>query len=74
MSNQAAAMEKAVAIAESEERHHVNRPMVVGAAPLAPRSLSFAPFLARVVLLLIWWRLLWGGNVNSCGWWYEQWG
>ena len=37
----------------------VTLPMVVGAAPLAPRSLSFASFLARTVLLLIWWRLLW---------------
>ena len=46
---------------------------MVGAAPLAPCSLSFASFLARV-LLLIWWRLLWGGDVDSCGWWYEWWG
>ena len=46
---------------------------MVGAAPLAPRSLYFAYFLARVVLR-IWWRLLWGGDVDSCGWWYEKWG
>ena len=52
----------------------ITLPMVVGAAPLAPRSLSFTSFLARIVLLLIWWRLLWGGDVNSCGWWYERWG
>ena len=45
----------------------VTLPMVVGAAPLAPCSVSFASFLARVVLLLIWWRLLWGGDVDSCG-------
>ena len=48
-------------------------PMVVGAAPLAPRSLSFASFLARIVLLLIWWRLLWGWYVDSCGRWNERW-
>ena len=48
--------------------------MVVGAAPLDPRALSFASFLARVVLLLIWWRLLWGGDVDSCGRWDESWG
>ena len=52
----------------------VTLPMVVGAAPLDPRSLSFASFLARVVLLLIWWRLLWGGDVDSCGRWDEWWG
>ena len=52
----------------------ITLPMVVGAAPLAPRSLSIAPFLACTVLLLIWWRLLWGGDVDSCVWWYEQWG
>ena len=49
-------------------------PMVVGAAPLAPCSLYFTSFLAHVVLLRIWWRLLWGGDVDICGWWYERWG
>ena len=34
---------------------------LVGAAPLAPRSLSFASFLARVVLR-IWSQLVWGGD------------
>ena len=50
----------------------VTLPMVVGAAPLDPRSLSFVLFLARVVLLLIWWRFLWGGDVDSCGRWDER--
>ena len=49
-------------------------PMMVGAAPLAPWALSFAYFLARVVLLLIWWRLFWGGDVDSFGQWDERWG
>ena len=41
--------------------------MVVGAAPLAPRSLFVASFLTHIVLLLIWWRFLCGGDVDSCG-------
>ena len=46
---------------------------MVGTASLAPRALSFASFLAREVLLLIQWRLLRGGNVDSCGWRNERW-
>ena len=51
---------------------------MLGTAPLAPRSLSFSSFLARVVLR-IWWRLLWGGDVwggdvDCCRWCYERWG